>query len=197
MHFFLFTLQVILSEHRGKFLSQIGLNFNTITDVSIVINPVNTWQNIQGSDPASSEDELLLGASASPTAGNEAQNYKVQYNFPLNRSNPQLEASNEGEMPLLNKSMLSNDVNDLPLLELPSNTVYVGLVNQAMTCYLNSLLQALYMTPEFRNALYNWEFDGQNETRSIPFQLQKLFLNLQVRYEIVWCMWCLILKIVL
>ncbi|KAJ8928112.1 hypothetical protein NQ314_019338 [Rhamnusium bicolor] len=38
---------------------------------------------------------------------------------------------------------------------------------------------ALYMTPEFRNALYNWEFDGLNETRSIPYQLQKLFLNLQ------------------
>lgn len=57
---------------------------------------------------------------------------------------------------------------------------YVGLVNQAMTCYLNSLLQALFMTPEFRNALYNWEFDGQNQEKSIPFQLQKLFLNLQV-----------------
>lgn len=56
---------------------------------------------------------------------------------------------------------------------------YVGLVNQAMTCYLNSLLQALYMTPEFRNALYNWEFDGGSESRSIPYQLQKLFLNLQ------------------
>lgn len=31
---------------------------------------------------------------------------------------------------------------------------YVGLVNQAMTCYLNSLIQTLYMTPEFRNAIY-------------------------------------------
>ncbi|XP_018335481.1 ubiquitin carboxyl-terminal hydrolase 47 [Agrilus planipennis] len=60
-----------------------------------------------------------------------------------------------------------------------SSSKYVGLVNQAMTCYLNSLLQALYMTPEFRNALYNWEFDGQNTATSIPFQLQKLFLNLQ------------------
>ncbi len=35
-----------------------------------------------------------------------------------------------------------------------SLTGYVGLVNQAMTCYLNSLLQSLYMTPEFRNALH-------------------------------------------
>ncbi|XP_015127215.1 ubiquitin carboxyl-terminal hydrolase 47 [Diachasma alloeum] len=60
--------------------------------------------------------------------------------------------------------------------------VYVGLVNQAMTCYLNSLLQALYMTPEFRNALYNWEFVGSEKDKagnSIPYQLQKLFLNLQ------------------
>uniref|UniRef100_A0A023F0P2 Ubiquitin carboxyl-terminal hydrolase 47 n=3 Tax=Triatoma infestans TaxID=30076 RepID=A0A023F0P2_TRIIF len=61
-------------------------------------------------------------------------------------------------------------------------TGYVGLVNQAMTCYLNSLLQALYMTPEFRNALYKWKFDeshGNSPAKCIPFQLQKLFLNLQ------------------
>lgn len=60
---------------------------------------------------------------------------------------------------------------------------YRGLVNQAMTCYLNSLLQALYMTPEFRNALYKWKFDFNaniDGSKSIPFQLQKLFLNLQV-----------------
>ncbi|XP_015186575.1 PREDICTED: ubiquitin carboxyl-terminal hydrolase 47 isoform X1 [Polistes dominula] len=63
-----------------------------------------------------------------------------------------------------------------------TETNYVGLVNQAMTCYLNSLLQALYMTPEFRNALYNWEYiegSEKDETKSIPYQLQKLFLNLQ------------------
>lgn len=61
------------------------------------------------------------------------------------------------------------------------DTGFVGLVNQAMTCYLNSLLQTLYMTPEFRNTLYRWEFDGTEEegTKSIPFQLQKLFLQLQ------------------
>lgn len=60
-----------------------------------------------------------------------------------------------------------------------SSPKFVGLVNQAMTCYLNSLLQALYMTPEFRNAMYNWEFDGEDESKSIPYQLQRLFLNLQ------------------
>ena len=60
---------------------------------------------------------------------------------------------------------------------------YVGLVNQAATCYLNSLLQTLYMTPEFRNALYKWEFTGSEEeaAKNIPCQLQRLFLQLQVR----------------
>jgi ubiquitin C-terminal hydrolase len=32
---------------------------------------------------------------------------------------------------------------------------YVGLDNQGSSCYLNSLLQAFYMTPEFRSALYS------------------------------------------
>ncbi|XP_068142761.1 ubiquitin carboxyl-terminal hydrolase 47 isoform X1 [Drosophila tropicalis] len=65
----------------------------------------------------------------------------------------------------------------------PSSRGYVGLINQAMTCYLNSLLQALYMTPEFRNALYRWEFDNDNEAKNIPYQLQKLFLNLQTSHK--------------
>uniref|UniRef100_A0A673MKA2 Ubiquitin carboxyl-terminal hydrolase 47 n=1 Tax=Sinocyclocheilus rhinocerous TaxID=307959 RepID=A0A673MKA2_9TELE len=62
-----------------------------------------------------------------------------------------------------------------------SETGYVGLVNQAMTCYLNSLLQTLFMTPEFRNALYNWEFEESEEDPviSIPYQLKRLFVLLQ------------------
>uniref|UniRef100_UPI000C22E912 Ubiquitin carboxyl-terminal hydrolase 47 n=1 Tax=Caenorhabditis elegans TaxID=6239 RepID=UPI000C22E912 len=65
---------------------------------------------------------------------------------------------------------------------------YVGLVNQAMTSYLNSLVQSLYMTPEFRNAMYDWEYVQQpahikeqrkKAEQSIPCQLQKLFLLLQ------------------
>uniref|UniRef100_A0A915PZW7 Ubiquitin carboxyl-terminal hydrolase n=1 Tax=Setaria digitata TaxID=48799 RepID=A0A915PZW7_9BILA len=69
-----------------------------------------------------------------------------------------------------------------PLANLDDNGhCYVGLVNQAMTCYLNSLIQTLYMTPEFRNAIYAWKFTGSEaaEARSIPCQLQKLFLLLQ------------------
>lgn len=40
------------------------------------------------------------------------------------------------------------------------------------------------MTPEFRNALYKWEFDGNEEAKSIPYQLQKLFLNLQTSSKV-------------
>ena len=35
-----------------------------------------------------------------------------------------------------------------------SRTGFAGLVNQGATCYLNSLLQTWYMTPELRRALY-------------------------------------------
>lgn len=115
-------------------------------------------------DTPNSEDDLLLGASASPTATGEGSSGKMR----LEQLDFNYDAMEDGD-------------SEAPILDVPNN--YVGLVNQAMTCYLNSLLQALYMTPEFRNALYNWEFDGVNETRSIPFQLQKLFLNLQVRFN--------------
>eukprot|EP00043_Microstomoeca_roanoka_P015381 m.153951 g.153951 ORF g.153951 m.153951 type:complete len:1210 (-) comp16246_c6_seq1:118-3747(-) len=55
---------------------------------------------------------------------------------------------------------------------------FVGLANQGATCYLNSLLQSLYMTPEFRNAIYRWTPEATEEN-SIPAELQKLFLRLQ------------------
>lgn len=35
-----------------------------------------------------------------------------------------------------------------------SPTDFVGLANQGATCYLNSFIQMLFMTPEFRKALF-------------------------------------------
>ena len=87
-----------------------------------------------------------------------------------------------------------------------SRTGFAGLCNQGATCYLNSLVQALYMSPEFRNAVYSWSFDDyfekalkhklekkpdmteaeiaefrrHTEEKSVPFQLQKLFAQLQL-----------------
>ena len=37
-----------------------------------------------------------------------------------------------------------------------SDTGQVGLINQGATCYLNSLLQTLYMMPELRRAVFAW-----------------------------------------
>jgi ubiquitin C-terminal hydrolase len=47
---------------------------------------------------------------------------------------------------------------------------------------MNSLLQTLYMTPEFRRSLYQWRYDPAvhgDEQDCIPLQLQRLFGQLQ------------------
>lgn len=59
---------------------------------------------------------------------------------------------------------------------------FVGLYNQGSTCYLDSLIQSLFMTPEFRYNLFKWKYDPNLHSEMIyciPFQLQKLFARLQ------------------
>ena len=59
-------------------------------------------------------------------------------------------------------------------------TGMVGLRNQGATCYLNSLLQTLYHTRQFRKAVYGIPADGKvNKDKDIPYAMQKLFYELQ------------------
>ena len=60
---------------------------------------------------------------------------------------------------------------------------YIGLINQAATCYMNSYLQYLYLHPEFRSLLFSLELrpsSEEDEKDSIPYQLQKLFAKLNL-----------------
>lgn len=158
--------------------------------------------NMSPVTPETFDYYLALGASASPTEE------KAQFNsiysslpdecprdqdpietnsFEYNQENEHEDYQRENLPELnLNSKFGSSSQYEPVALPIPAAPVvsqshnYTGLVNQAMTCYLNSLLQALFMTPEFRNALYRWEFDNDKEDKNIPYQLQKLFLNLQV-----------------
>ncbi|KAJ0394465.1 hypothetical protein ATCC90586_010003 [Pythium insidiosum] len=73
-----------------------------------------------------------------------------------------------------------------PSRSMRNRNPFTGLSNQGATCYMNSLLQTMFMTPELRLGLYRWQFvddDDEAEEDNIPFQLQKLFANLQLTTE--------------
>lgn len=153
------VVPILVSNKSQQLLKDIGVKFDKDAYNNFMVREQRTdgckeLLCITGIDDFDyqEKDDLLLGASASPTATEGPQNLSQA----------------AVEDPLLISSVM-----------LQETIPYVGLVNQAMTCYLNSLLQALYMTPEFRNALYNWVFDGCDSGKSIPYQLQTLFLNLQ------------------
>ncbi|KAM9305643.1 ubiquitin carboxyl-terminal hydrolase 40 [Gastrophryne carolinensis] len=77
---------------------------------------------------------------------------------------------------------------DSEILEPRGETGLSGLRNQGGTCYLNSLLQTLLFTPEFREALFALTHEelgsledkdvADSKVRIIPLQLQRLFAQL-------------------
>ena len=58
-------------------------------------------------------------------------------------------------------------------------TGFVGLINEGTTCYMNSLLQTLFLITSFRKAIYSIPFSDSEESR-IPKALGRLFAALQV-----------------
>ncbi|XP_054273738.1 ubiquitin carboxyl-terminal hydrolase 47 isoform X2 [Macrosteles quadrilineatus] len=145
--------EIVLKESSEDTLESSGVRADGSVRNTFVLQTLTT------PEPRSNDEELRVGASASPTTFDYSTST-------TNTTNTVTTASQES----YSAGLIKHDVG------------YVGLVNQAMTCYLNSLLQALYMTPEFRNALYNWQYDSTingHQAKCIPYQLQKLFVNLQ------------------
>ena len=64
-------------------------------------------------------------------------------------------------------------------LRQPQNK-FIGLKNYGCTCYLNSLIQQLFMIGQFRKTIYELSVDYENQNlESNPlYQLQLLFANL-------------------
>ena len=63
---------------------------------------------------------------------------------------------------------------------------YLGLSNQGATCYMNSAIQTLFMTKEFRRSVYAWRYNEDihgSKEYCIVYQLQKLFASLQMSFK--------------
>lgn len=58
-------------------------------------------------------------------------------------------------------------------------TGYVGLINEGTTCYMNSLLQTLFLITSYRKAIYSIPISDSEEGK-IPKALAKLFAALQL-----------------
>ena len=69
-----------------------------------------------------------------------------------------------------------------PEKDIRSVTGFVGLRNKGCTCYMNSLLQVLYMMPEVRKGILAVEVpsrSAEQASNDIILQLQRLFFNLK------------------
>jgi ubiquitin C-terminal hydrolase len=80
----------------------------------------------------------------------------------------------------IEKLYLGNDYSFSPSRREKSKYGYVGLQNQGATCYMNSLMQQLYLIPNFRREILsavNKSKENQNE--SLLYQMQRMFGYLQ------------------
>lgn len=75
-----------------------------------------------------------------------------------------------------------------PIWDSRKETGLVGFKNQGATCYMNSLLQTLYMLSAFRKAVYGMplpETGNDNSGSELSYALQKVFYELQTSPTVV------------
>ncbi|CDF40331.1 unnamed protein product [Chondrus crispus] len=76
----------------------------------------------------------------------------------------------------------SNMFNSTQNTDSRKSTGFVGFKNQGATCYMNSLLQTLYMVSAFRKAVYSMPLPhsgNDNSGSELSYALQKVFYELQ------------------
>lgn len=135
---------------------------NLVDDLYDII-PINyTSQNqykySQRNNSSSSSSSNRRNATPSLYMSDDQQQSQVEYG-PVNNPNNLIDYSSSSQIgyypsSAYNQSTLQSANSSSYFGD--EDTGYVGLINQAMTCYLNSLLQTLYMTPEFRNGIYRY-----------------------------------------
>lgn len=62
-------------------------------------------------------------------------------------------------------------------------TGFIGVKNQGATCYMNSVLQALYFTTQLTKSIYQIPTENEETHSSIPLALQRVFFELRYNDE--------------
>ena len=75
-------------------------------------------------------------------------------------------------------SLDSNAISDIYINLREKTDTFIGLKNFGATCYLNSLIQLLFMMPFFKENLFKFNINQTNIENSQIFNLQELFYNL-------------------
>ena len=153
--------------------------------------PKKSWKN----RPAATAGESLAAALASRSsdsgadgAGSGADTVRGSYYYADKSPTGFTGLENQG-------TMGPHDPSSSTLAHTYTHSISISIAGA--TCYLNSLLQHLYLIPEFRHALFSWRFEKTDERRSnkdgaeagaeaeigassIPYQLQRLFAQLEL-----------------
>ena len=78
--------------------------------------------------------------------------------------------------------MIAQEMGEDPKSRLRDEGQRTGLRNLGATCYMNSLLQCLFMNQTFRRGIYQWQPDPTHDCEVLK-QLQRLFAFLQLSDE--------------
>ena len=107
------------------------------------------------------------------------ENRNISFNYDVNSIMAQIEnGSAESESQLNTSAIQEEQTSDDSDAE---KIVYSGLVNQGCTCYMNSMLQALYHLPIFRQYIYQMDTTSDKaDCDNIPLNFQRLFATMQI-----------------